>query len=133
MIHDGERRRHVFFTRTYTRVLRPGLVHVFPRAPAPTSDLRRTFDALEAAMDRWCAAAYDLRKLCGKNLVEHVDRTRRYRAYAPGIRTLAALLILCEKVIKPVIAGAGKPRPGRPPKTIHPLDQHYDNLQRELR
>jgi hypothetical protein len=24
-------------------------------------------------------------------------------------------------------------RAGRPPKTIHPLDQHYDNLQRELR
>jgi hypothetical protein len=48
----------LFFTRTYTRVLRPGLAHVLPRAPtAPTSALRRAFDALEAAMDRWCAEA----------------------------------------------------------------------------
>jgi hypothetical protein len=50
-----------------------------------------------------------------------------------GIRTLAALLILREKVIKPVLAGAGRPKLGRPPKRIHPLDAHYENLQRELR
>jgi hypothetical protein len=42
-------------TRTYARVLRPGLAHVLSRAPTPTSELRQTFDALEAAMDRWRA------------------------------------------------------------------------------
>jgi hypothetical protein len=80
-----------------------------------------------------CRAAYDLRKLRGKQLVERVGRTRCYQPRLPGIRTLAALLILREKVIKPVLAGAGRPKLGRPPKTIHPLDVHYDNLQRELR
>jgi len=43
------------------------------------------------------------------------------------------LLTLREKVIKPVLAGLAKPRVGRPPKTIHPIDQHYINLQREMR
>jgi hypothetical protein len=42
-------------------------------------------------------------------------------------------LILREKILKPVLAGAGTSKPGRPPKRIHPLDVHYDNLQRELR
>ncbi|MGH7751349.1 MAG: hypothetical protein ACREN5_00905, partial [Gemmatimonadales bacterium] len=78
-------------------------------------------------------AAYDLRKLRGKALVERVGTTRRYHPHPPGIRTLAALLILREQVIKPVLAGAGKPKPGRPPKRIHPLDAHYENLQREMR
>jgi hypothetical protein len=78
-------------------------------------------------------AAYDLRKLRGKALVERVGTTRRYHPRPPGIRTLAALLILREKVIKPVLAGAGRPRLGRPPKRIHPLDVHYENLQREMR
>jgi hypothetical protein len=78
-------------------------------------------------------AAYDLRKLRGKALVERVGTTRRYHPRPPGIRTLAALLILREKVIKPVLAGAGRPKPGRPPKRIHPLDVHYENLQREMR
>lgn len=78
-------------------------------------------------------AAYDLRKLRGKGLVERVRTTRRYQLTTPAIRTLVALLILREKVIKPVLAGAGRPRPGRPPKRIHPLDVHYENLQREMR
>jgi hypothetical protein len=65
-------------------------------------------------------AAYDLRKLRGKALVERVATTRRYRPHPPGIRTLAALFILREKVIKPVLAGAGRPKPGRPPKRIPP-------------
>jgi len=78
-------------------------------------------------------AAYDLRKLRGKELVTRVGTTRRYRLAPPAIRTLVALLILREKIIKPVLAGAGKPKPGRPPKRAHPLDVHYANLQRELR
>jgi hypothetical protein len=78
-------------------------------------------------------AAYDLRKLRGKGLVERVGTTRRYQPTTLAIGMLVALLILREKVIKPVLAGAGKPRPGRPPKRIHPLDLHYQNLQSEMR
>ena len=55
------------------------------------------------------------------------------RTPASGIRILAGMLILREQVIKPVLAGLGKPRVGRPPKNVQPIDQHYDNLQRELR
>jgi hypothetical protein len=78
-------------------------------------------------------ASYDLSKLRGKALVERVERSRRYRIPQQGIRILAGMLILREKVIKPVLAGLGKPRVGRPPKNIAPLDQHYVNLQHEMR
>ncbi len=78
-------------------------------------------------------ATYDLAKLRGKTLVERVGATRRYQAPIPGVQTLAALLILREKVIKPVLAGAATPKPGPRPERTHPLDVHYDNLQRELR
>ncbi len=77
-------------------------------------------------------AAYDLAKLRGKAFVERIAKSRRYRTTPDAIRTLAALFILREYVIKPVIAGAGKPRVGRPPKRIHPIDQHYDTLCREM-
>jgi hypothetical protein len=78
-------------------------------------------------------ASYDLSKLRGKQLVERIDKSRRYRLPPAGIRILAGMLIMREKVIKPVLAGLGKPHVGRPPKNVHPIDQHYDNLQRELR
>jgi hypothetical protein len=77
-------------------------------------------------------AAYDLRKLRGKSLVQRIGKTRRYRVRRPGIRTLATLLILREKVIKPVLAGVYRPKRGPTPKNIHPLDLHYQRLQREM-
>lgn len=47
----------LFFTRTYTRVIRPGLAQIAPHAPAGASTLRRRFDQLESAMDDWIAQA----------------------------------------------------------------------------
>ena len=77
-------------------------------------------------------AAYDLRKLRGKALVQRLANTRRYRVRRPGIRILAALLILREKVLKPILAGVCRPKRGRPPKNVHQLDVHYQNLQRQM-
>ena len=39
-------------------------------------------------------ASYDLSKLCGKALVERVERTRRYRIPPYGVRILAGRLVL---------------------------------------
>jgi hypothetical protein len=47
----------LFFTRTYARVIRPGLAHIVPDAPSLTNALRRQFDQLETAMDDWIALA----------------------------------------------------------------------------
>ncbi len=45
---------------------------------------------------------------------------------------MAALLILRDKVLKPVLAGAGKPRRGPKPKYQSQVDLHYANMQTEL-
>jgi hypothetical protein len=77
-------------------------------------------------------AAYDLRKFRGKAVVERIRGTRRYRVRRTGIQTLAGLFILKEKVIKPVISGACRPKRGRPPKITAPIDRHYIVLQQEI-
>jgi hypothetical protein len=41
--------------------------------------------------------------------------------------------VLREKILKPIMAGAGRPDIGRPPKNIHALDIHYQNLLQELK
>ena len=65
--------------------------------------------------------------------MERTNHTRRYRVCPRGVRILAALLVLRERVISPVLAGLGKPRLRRPPKYIHPVDQHCVNLKPEMR
>lgn len=77
-------------------------------------------------------AAYDLRKFRGKNLVRRIAHSRRYRVQRPGIRTLVALFILREEVLKPVLAAVARPKRGRPPKNVHPLDLHYQTLRRQM-
>jgi len=77
-------------------------------------------------------AAYDLRKLRAKGLVQRVGNTRRYRVRKPAIKTLAASFILREKVIKPVLRGACRPRPGPRPKYPSLLEEHYRTLQQEM-
>jgi hypothetical protein len=47
----------LFFTRTYARVIRPGLAQIVPNAPPIESPLRRRFDQVETAMDDWIAQA----------------------------------------------------------------------------
>ena len=77
-------------------------------------------------------AAYDLAKVRGKGLLEKVPSSRRYVATAKGYATMAALVILREIVLKPVLAGVTRRR-GRPPQNAHPIDIHYQNLRSELR
>lgn len=77
-------------------------------------------------------AAYDLRKLRGKGFVHKVPKSHRYLCSASGTQAIAALLAITDKVIKPVLAGAGKPRRGRTPKHLSPVAIHYLKLQVEI-
>lgn len=43
----------IFFTRTLSRLLRPGLSQILPQAPPGDHRLRRDFDRLQATIDAW--------------------------------------------------------------------------------
>jgi len=77
-------------------------------------------------------AAYDLKKLRGKQWVFKIGKSRRYQPDERGLKTMAALLTLQEKVIKPVLAGAGKPKARRKPKNQTDLDIQYGKVQTEM-
>ena len=75
-------------------------------------------------------AAYDLRKLRGKQLVDKPGRTRRYHVPPPAARTISALLTLRDHVIAPILAGIRSPRMGRKPKIWTAADRDYDPAHR---
>ena len=74
-------------------------------------------------------AAYDLRKLRGKQLIDKAGRTRRYHVPPPAARTIAALLTLRDHVIAPILAGVRSPRMGRKPSAWTPVDRDYESLR----
>ncbi len=71
-------------------------------------------------------AAYDLKKLRGKNLLERSGR--RYRGTAQGLRTIAAVSVLRDKVLQPLLAGCGKLKTGKRPKNWSLINNHYRTL-----
>lgn len=77
-------------------------------------------------------AAYDLRKLRGKDIVRRIGKSRRYEAVPKGLKGITALLTLREKVIKPVLAGICKPKRGPKPKIQSSIDIHYGNICAEM-
>jgi hypothetical protein len=88
-------------------------------------------DCLNHAPEQYSSrhAAYDLQKFRAKAWVHKIGKSRRYEVPADALRTMAALVILREKVIKPVLAGAGKPKCAPQPQSQSPADIQYQTLQ----
>jgi len=77
-------------------------------------------------------ASYDLKKLRGKELVHRIKNSRFYEASQEGLRAMASFLVLREKVLIPLLAGACNLKPGRKPINRSEIDIHYENIQREM-
>ena len=78
-------------------------------------------------------AACDLKKLRGKNLVRKTGQwSRRYETTSEGLRTMAAIAVLRDKVIVPLLAGPGGRKRGPKPPDQGPLDAHLENIQSQM-
>ena len=77
-------------------------------------------------------AAYDLKKMRGKNLVRRVGKTRHYEPTSTGVRSLAALLVLRDKVIQPLLAASMEVRPTHGCQNPRALDKHYETIRVEI-
>ena len=74
-------------------------------------------------------AAYDLKKLRGKKIVQRIGKTHRYAAIPKGLRAMTALVVLRNKAIKPLLAAAQELRPSRGAQNASAIDTHYDTIR----
>jgi hypothetical protein len=77
-------------------------------------------------------AAYDLKKLRGKQLVQRIHRTRRYEAPSSALKILATLTTLQRHVIKPLLAAAENTPPACRQQPPTRLDRHYEALRTDM-
>jgi hypothetical protein len=78
-------------------------------------------------------AAYDLKKLRGKGMVRKIGTSRRYEPEPDGLRAMTALVVLREKVIRPLLAASRQPESQTKPNHPTPVDQHYEHLRVGMR
>jgi hypothetical protein len=74
-------------------------------------------------------AAYDLKKLRAKSMVRKIGTSRRYEPISEGLRAITALVVLREKVIRPLLAASQRPESKTNLNHPTPVDQHYDHLR----
>jgi hypothetical protein len=98
------------------------------------ADLTAKVQSMTSPVDGYTVrqAAYDLRKLRGKDLVVKPGRSRRYQVPPEAARAITALTVLREHVLAPLLAGCRVPRRGRPPATWTSIDARYEALRREM-
>jgi len=78
-------------------------------------------------------AAYDLKKLRGKKIVRRIGQTRRYDSMPNGLKAMAALVVLRNQAIRPLLAAAQELRPSRGAQNPTALDTHYDTIRMAMR
>ena len=74
-------------------------------------------------------AAYDIKKLRGEDMVQKIGVSRRYQPLPEGVRALTALVVLREKVIRPLLAASTRALIHSKLSNPTPIDQHYENLR----
>jgi hypothetical protein len=116
--------------------IRAALAAVLALAPAPHGFTVAGFAAKVARLtgnDSYTIrqAAYDLRKLRGKNLLAKPGRTRRYHVPPDAARTIAGLLTLRDQIIAPILASLRRARPRKPAHRTQ-LDTDYETLRKDM-
>ena len=77
-------------------------------------------------------AAYDIKKLRGKGMMQKIGKSRRYEPLPARSAALTALLVLREKVIRPLLAATKRPEPQS--KLMNPttIDHYYEALRTDM-
>lgn len=78
-------------------------------------------------------AAYDLKKFRPKHLVHKIESTCRYEVVPPGLRAMSTLVVLRDRVIKPLAAAACHLKREPKPKHSTTLDRRYETLRTDMR
>jgi hypothetical protein len=73
------------------------------------------------------------RNFAVKAMVCKIGSSRRYEPRPEGLRAMTALLVMREKVIKPLLAASSQLKPPSTLRNPTPIDAHYERLRADMR
>ncbi len=77
-------------------------------------------------------AAYDLRKLRAKGFVKRKGNSRKYQVTAKGVSMIVAIIVIREKIFKPIVAGIKKKKLAKSPQNLSKIDQIYISVRDKI-
>ena len=77
-------------------------------------------------------AAYDIRKLRGKGLVEKIGKSRKYKTTKKGMDTIIAILSLTQKTMPTIFSAINKNTMSDAPEEMQNLDKLFLNIRRDI-
>lgn len=77
-------------------------------------------------------AAYDLRKLRGKALVDKIGNGRKYTTTKKGIETVVGILSITQKILPTILSSINKTVLSGNPEEMSELDNHYLKIKDEI-
>lgn len=66
-------------------------------------------------------------------MLRKIGASRRYEPVPEGLRAMTALVVLREKVIRPLLAASSQPEPQSKLANPTPIDHCYENLRVGMR
>jgi hypothetical protein len=77
-------------------------------------------------------AAYDIRKLRGKGLVEKAGKSRKYKTTKKGMGTIIAVLAATQKTIPTILSSLNKDTIADAPEELMNVDKIFLNINKEI-
>ena len=66
-------------------------------------------------------------------MLRKIGASRRYESVPEGLRAMAALRVLREKLTRPLLAASQRPESTSKPNHPTPVDHHYEHLRAGMR
>ena len=98
-----------------------------------TTLMKERLDKKQAKNYTPAKAAYDIRKLRGKVLVEKIGKSRKYQTTKKGMDTIIAVLALTQKTIPTILSSINKDTISDAPEEIQNIDKLFLNIRREIK
>jgi DNA-binding PadR family transcriptional regulator len=94
--------------------------------------MKQRLDKKQAALYSPGKAAYDIRKLRGKGLVEKAEKTRIYKTTPKGVRTIVSVLSITQKMLPALLSSVNKTVLSKKPEEMSEIDGHYIKIKEEI-
>lgn len=95
--------------------------------------MKEKLDKKEAKDYTPAKAAYDMRKLRGKGLVEKIEKRRNYKTTKKGMETIITVLTLTQKTMPILLSSVNKDTISDNPVEMQAIDKIYLNIRNQIK